>query len=144
MDIHRKSFLRLAGLSMAAITGERIAGPLAGTVRAAERTSDATMPARRWALVIDAGKCLKKDGCDSCIKACNRSHNIPEIVDPRHEVKWIRKEPFKAAFISAQSEHANAQLRDKPFVVLCNHCDRPPCVRVCPTRATWKREDGIV
>ena len=28
---------------------------------------------------------------------------------------------------------------------ICNHCTNPPCCRVCPTKATWQREeDGVV
>jgi len=144
MAVDRKAFLRIAGLALAAVAAKKSAGALAGSPPDAAPATPGILTARRWAMVIDARKCLKKEGCDLCIRACNRSHNIPQIGDSRHEVKWIWKEPFKDAFISERSDYADAMFQDKPFVVFCNHCDRPPCVRVCPTRATWKREDGIV
>jgi molybdopterin-containing oxidoreductase family iron-sulfur binding subunit len=144
MGIDRKTFLRITGMSLAALAARKVTGGIAGPSASQVSSVPGALTARRWAMVVDARKCLKKEGCDLCIKACNRSHNVPEIGDRRHEVKWIWREPFKDAFVSEQSEYANATLRDKPFVVFCNHCDRPPCVRVCPTQATWKREDGIV
>jgi molybdopterin-containing oxidoreductase family iron-sulfur binding subunit len=36
------------------------------------------------------------------------------------------------------------KIKTLPFLLLCNHCNNPPCVRVCPTKATFRRDDGIV
>ncbi len=142
MDFDRKTFLRITGLPLVAAVAKKATGALAAP-RVDEITAG-TQGLRRLAMVVDSTKCLEKEGCDLCIKACHQSHNVPVIGDARHEVKWIWKEPFKEAFISEASDYANASFQNKPFIVLCNHCDRPACVRVCPTQATWRREDGIV
>jgi molybdopterin-containing oxidoreductase family iron-sulfur binding subunit len=96
---------------------------------------------RRMAMVIDLAKCWKERGCTRCSEACHGVHNVPKIADSRHEIKWIWKESFAHAF---GPEFGPAGLAAAPVPLLCNHCERPPCVRVCPTGATWKRDDGLV
>ncbi len=111
----------------------------------AQRPLPAEQPApKRWAMVIDTHKCLKKEGCTACIEACNRIHNVPHFDDRAHEVKWIWKEPFEDVFPYQTTGGDQGGLIGEPVMVLCNHCDNPPCVRVCPTQATWRRDDGIV
>jgi Fe-S-cluster-containing dehydrogenase component len=135
MAVDRKTFLRIAGAATALFGLKKAARALTGSDNRA---------ARRWAMAVDTRKCLETQDCDLCIRACHRTHNVPEVPDRRRQLKWIWKEPFKNAFLSEQSEFANAKVQDRPFLMFCNHCDRPPCVRICPTQATWKREDGIV
>ena len=68
--------------------------------------------------------------------------------NPKHEVKWIWQTPFDHAFPESENEfmkeYVKESMKGLPFIVLCNHCDNPPCVRVCPTKATFRRPDGIV
>jgi molybdopterin-containing oxidoreductase family iron-sulfur binding subunit len=82
--------------------------------------------------------------CDVCSVACHKAHNVPRIDDPQNEVKWIWRENFHGAFPEQDTKIVPGDLRHFGFPVLCNHCDNPPCVRVCPTRSTWKRGDGVV
>ena len=88
--------------------------------------------------------CRREDGCRDCTLACNSAHNIPSFENPKDQVKWIWKEPFGQALPDMEQGHLPDGLATAPIPVLCNHCDNPACTRVCPTGATWKREDGVV
>jgi len=78
------------------------------------------------------------------IEACHKTHNVPEIDNRRHEIKWIWETEFKHAFPNLAGENVSEHIEHLPFLVLCNHCENPPCVRVCPTKATFKNSQGIV
>ncbi|HEX7487234.1 MAG TPA: 4Fe-4S dicluster domain-containing protein [Vicinamibacterales bacterium] len=133
MSASRRLFLRMAGSAAAAAAAGAALGCAAGGVAR-----------RRLAMAIDVRRCLEDSGCHACIDACHGAHNVPALPDRAHEVKWIWKEPFERAFAVEDAETLTAALRGADVLVFCNHCDNPPCVRVCPTQATWKRDDGVV
>lgn len=141
MKVTRKDFLRLTGLSL-------LAGGATQAIRAIShggptgRASSSQLS--RLGMVIDLTKCRERDGCRECIQACNAAHNIPQIAKRAHEVKWIWTEPFGKVFPSGRGSYAEQSYASVNVPLMCNHCADPPCTRVCPTQATWKRDDGIV
>jgi [DsrC]-trisulfide reductase subunit O len=137
MTIGRREFLKAAGVATLGVASGAFE-LVAGDAVAAESGHGV-----RWAMVVDPLRCSKAGACTACIDACNRAHNVPSIPDPRHEVKWIWKEPFADAF-PGQDGNVDETLTAGRVMVLCNHCDNPPCVRVCPTQSTWRRPDGVV
>jgi Fe-S-cluster-containing dehydrogenase component len=145
MTIDRREFMRLMGLVGAfSLSGKWTLDALASEKLSEMIPSPNALTAQRWAMVIDIKKCLNKDGCRDCINACHLAHNVPDFGNPKDEIKWIWKERFENAFPDLENEYTEESLQDKPVIAFCNHCDNPPCVKVCPTQATWKREDGIV
>ncbi len=98
----------------------------------------------RLAMVIDLRKCVSDQGCTKCIDACNQAHNIPNFGNSKDAIKWIWKERYEDAFIDQENFYIKEEFKGKLVPVFCNNCDNPPCVEVCPTQATFKRDDGIV
>jgi molybdopterin-containing oxidoreductase family iron-sulfur binding subunit len=97
-------------------------------------------------MLIDMRKLYgRPDLLDKATAACNKVHNIPRIDDKKSEIKWIWKTPYANAFTDQSTNHESKSARENDFLVLCNHCDQPPCVRVCPTKATFiNPKNGIV
>jgi Fe-S-cluster-containing dehydrogenase component len=102
------------------------------------------LTAKRWAMVVDMRRWTEEDG-RACRAACNAAHNIPQFDNPKDEIKWFWVDSFEHAFPDQENHYVARKLEHAEVPLLCNHCDNPPCTRVCPTKATWKREqDGIV
>jgi len=143
MNWTRRSFLKWGSLALVGL-GVRPGAADSGTAEVPRFAPlSKNLKGRRWAMVVDSRKC--PPGCRDCIEACHRVHNVPDFGNPKDEVKWIWNEPFKDVFPGQEHPLLGEKLRERPILVLCNHCDNPPCVRVCPTRATYRRpEDGIV
>lgn len=82
-------------------------------------------PMRKFVMVVDLAKCRNAKKCQS---SCNKNHYITG------ENAWIK-------IYKMQDSEKSAPYWQP---TLCQHCDEPPCVKVCPVDATFKRRDGIV
>ena len=85
----------------------------------------------RWGMLIDTNQC--SEGCNDCVTACSRENHLSGGLEPT-DSQWIRKLELK--------DTRSGKTHSLPM--LCQHCEHPPCVDVCPTGASFRRADGIV
>ncbi|MCK5447932.1 MAG: 4Fe-4S dicluster domain-containing protein [Gemmatimonadota bacterium] len=104
-----------------------------------------------YGMGVDAGKCI---GCGRCVQACKTENDVP--LEPHYFNTWVERYIIQTdgevvvdspnggmeGFSPALSE---GEIQRTFFVPkLCNHCENPPCVQVCPVGATFTTEDGAV
>jgi Fe-S-cluster-containing dehydrogenase component len=112
---------------------------------------------KRWAFVVDTTKCV---GCGMCVKACKLENEIP--FDANVQRTWVERyiqmkdgevvidSPKGDRFGFTDDKPYGKDIKEdeigKGFFVpkLCNHCEKPSCVQVCPAGATYKTSDGVV
>lgn len=78
------------------------------------------------AMLIDITLCI---GCNSCQAACKQANNLPEGDEQK----------LSATAYTALEEHDGVFVRR-----MCQHCESPTCVSVCPVGALEKTPEGPV
>ncbi|HHC73117.1 MAG TPA: 4Fe-4S dicluster domain-containing protein [Thiotrichales bacterium] len=128
MDQGRRRFLGAGAAAAATIAP----GVTLMQVASAKPDDQPVSDKNRWGLLIDTTKCAS--GCDACVQACNEEFNLQPQHGPRTDPHWIRKVEVRDT----------ATGRTFSLPMMCQHCENPPCADVCPTGASFRRDDGIV
>jgi len=116
-NVNRRDFLKLTAVGVAVAASTR-------AIKGTGASSDTPKGKHQWAMVIDQSKCT---GCNYCTLAC-QAHN-----DVNPDIQWN-----KVVEDGMVGDH-------KVYVPRpCMHCEHAPCVEVCPVKASYYRDDGIV
>ena len=87
----------------------------------------------RWGMLVDTSKDVD---WNKCVDACNKEHGL---ANENHS-----RDDQKTQYIRVVDVKNKGTGYSMSLPVMCQHCEQPPCVDVCPTGASMKRPDGIV
>lgn len=131
MDTNRRGFLGAIGqvtIGAAACAAGAVGAAQAAVGDAATASGTSSDHVPHWGMVVDLRKCI---GCQACTVACIMENDVPDDAFRTHvSVYEVIKDGGDPAMVMLPR--------------LCNHCENPPCIPVCPVEATFKAENGEV
>jgi molybdopterin-containing oxidoreductase family iron-sulfur binding subunit len=137
-DAGRRAFIGKASAATAVAIAPGVV--LHAVAEATPRAEPVTSKVR-WGMLIDTNKCA--DGCRACVDACDKENGLDLQAKPAgHDAeRWNQQ---RSVWIRKVKVRDNLSGRVTGLPIMCQHCEFPPCVDVCPTGASFKRADGIV
>jgi len=138
-DKSRRDFL--TGSAGAAAVATVAPGVFLHSVAGAAPRSQQVTDNVRWGMLIDTSKCAS--GCNACVEACDSENGLDLLEKPEGatDVQWAQQKP---RWIRTVKVKDNLSGHVSTLPMMCQHCEHPPCVDVCPTGASFRRADGIV
>jgi molybdopterin-containing oxidoreductase family iron-sulfur binding subunit len=133
----RRQFLaRATGAVAAAAVPSAL---LSGAAQAAPRSTPVTDEVR-YGMLVNPSKCA--EGCNACVTACEEENGLNLLVKPKgaSDEMWDMQRPRWIRTVKLKN---NLTGRVTTLPMMCQHCEHPPCVDVCPTGASFRRADGL-
>jgi molybdopterin-containing oxidoreductase family iron-sulfur binding subunit len=103
---------------------------------------DRPIPGTKFVYAINLSVC---NGNGKCVEACHKENNHDRSTNQSY-IRVIEMPKGTMDMEKGSTTYSGIVPKDDKFYlpVQCQQCDEPPCVDVCPVKATWKEEDGIV
>jgi Fe-S-cluster-containing dehydrogenase component len=146
LELSRKDFLIVGGTAAGSVVAAQLltTGPLSPFASFKQEQVEgveaegARVAGHRWGMVINLDKCI---GCEYCLRACSATNDVwvEQTADEKFSASNRPNKPWNIV-VEEKTSTGTPFFFSRP----CLHCGDAPCVEVCPVKATYHREDGLV